>query len=421
MLSALFDSFEKKYKFFFFLIVLIAGFNLFFALGQQPVNDWDESRHGVTAYEMNRSHNYILTTYKFQPDYWNLKPPLGSWLIAMSFKIFGNTRFALRFPSAVMAFLTIILMMIIARKLFDKRVSIMAGFIIVTCFWFIFSHAGRTGDFDSHMALTVTLCIYLLICSETNPIWFSVTGLAAAAGFLLKSFASVQIIGIILCYLIFTKRFRKYQLRYYLLFGLFLIIPVGFWVILRYYQDGLKFFTVMVDADLLKRGFQSIENGHQHPLYFFYLLLWGPFPWSVFLMIWPFFIKKHHVAVTKNNLLWAWLLFPLFFFTVAQTKYYWYINPIYPAMAIFLALIVEAFLLSQYPKKKMIMVLFVAFFILAEARSIYTIFDLKKSYEKEIMTPIDTKTSKLSQSQQFRLEVLKEGIAANIPCHLKKK
>jgi 4-amino-4-deoxy-L-arabinose transferase-like glycosyltransferase len=45
-------SFNKHFKLYCIIIALLAGFNLFFNLGQDAVKDWDEARHGVTAYEM---------------------------------------------------------------------------------------------------------------------------------------------------------------------------------------------------------------------------------------------------------------------------------------------------------------------------------------------------------------------------------
>ena len=59
------------------ILGLFCGINVFFLLGNVPVEAWDEARHGVSAYEMLVSHAWIVNTYRGEVDYWNLKPPLS--------------------------------------------------------------------------------------------------------------------------------------------------------------------------------------------------------------------------------------------------------------------------------------------------------------------------------------------------------
>lgn len=55
------------------------GFLLFTNLGETGISDCDEARHGINAYEMMQSGDYVVTTYRGEPDYWNLKPPLTDY------------------------------------------------------------------------------------------------------------------------------------------------------------------------------------------------------------------------------------------------------------------------------------------------------------------------------------------------------
>src|SRR5258707_2488977 len=81
-------------------VLLLMAFNVFAGLGSVSLNDSDEARYGVAAWEMLQHRSFIVTTYGVQPEYWNLKPPLGYWLMSPSFWIFGPTPFALGLPSA---------------------------------------------------------------------------------------------------------------------------------------------------------------------------------------------------------------------------------------------------------------------------------------------------------------------------------
>src|SRR5436305_14919629 len=82
-------------------VLLLMAVNVFAGLGSVALNDSDEARYGVAAWEMLHNRSFIVTTYAGQPEYWNLKPPLGYWLMALSFWILGPTPFALRLPSAL--------------------------------------------------------------------------------------------------------------------------------------------------------------------------------------------------------------------------------------------------------------------------------------------------------------------------------
>ena len=74
----------------------MALFNIFYGLADFPIFSWDEARHGVSAYEMLKERNFIMNTYKYKVDYWNLKPPLSFWMTMAGYKIAGFNTLGLR-------------------------------------------------------------------------------------------------------------------------------------------------------------------------------------------------------------------------------------------------------------------------------------------------------------------------------------
>lgn len=60
---------EKYYWLFFFVLISIIAFCCFYQLGSAPIEDWDEARHGVNAYEMIKNNNYIANYYNGSLDY----------------------------------------------------------------------------------------------------------------------------------------------------------------------------------------------------------------------------------------------------------------------------------------------------------------------------------------------------------------
>lgn len=411
---------DKRLYLFVWGIILLAIFNLFFLLNSGFINDYDEARHGVGAFEMMKNHNYIKNTYLGATDFWNLKPPLGLWLIVLSYKIFGTNSFALRFPSALSALLCIILSMYMANKMYNKRVAVFSGIILTTALWYLGFHSGRTGDFDSQMALIVALSVFFLFKMKDNPSYIGLVGLTAALGFLLKSFAFVQIFGIVIVFLLWSRRLKDLQFKHYVYFVIAFLVPILIWGYLRYLQDGTVFFNNMLSYDLFKRSLTPLEGHKADPFYMFYTLLWGIFPWSLFLFILPFYWKKHPQnnwkAAFDNKLLMVWLVVPLVMFSLAKTKCFWYINPLYPPLAILLAAILDNFFRYDYPKKKGIMVTFLVFLLLIETRIVLFITGtgFQTSSDQTILYSLESDspnatiyTPGLAQSQVFIIEAVK--------------
>ncbi len=161
---------------------------------------------------------------------------------------------------------------------FLPSVAVLSGFISATSFAVLFDHAGRAGDFDSMLALLVILAVISLYNMENDIRYFYLNGLCISLAFLLKSFASFQMIAITAVYLIVTRKFMKIKLRDYLCFFVILIIPIFLWAIMRFYSDGTTFFQKMFSYDLLQRS-TTVLKGHKHDILFYvYNIMAGTFP-----------------------------------------------------------------------------------------------------------------------------------------------
>ena len=341
---------NKYYTLFFAIIIILSVFNLFYNLNLQYVNDWDEAIYGVAAFEMIKSNIYFVNTYGNKPDYWVSKPPLGLWFIALSFKTFGTSNFSLRFPSALSALFTISLTMIFAKSVFNKQVSLLSGLILATSKPFINLHSGRTGEFDSSLALFIFVFIIFLWLYENkkNILFFYFSGFAISLIFLLKSFTVAFPLFIMLFYLIFEKKYKNISLREYLVFLLVVVIPLLPWIFFRYQYDGFKFFRMMISYDLLTGGTLAIE-GHKGNIFFYFMVLLKRYiPWVVVLCAIPFYRIKFDFRkgirkateldeLYKEKILLSAAIVPFLITLMYQTKLPWYINPAYPPLAIIIS------------------------------------------------------------------------------------
>ena len=78
------ESVERHYNKLALAVLALALFNLTFRLGSEFVSEWDESLYAISAWEMGNTGHFVATTFLGSLDYYNSKPPLNVWLIALS-------------------------------------------------------------------------------------------------------------------------------------------------------------------------------------------------------------------------------------------------------------------------------------------------------------------------------------------------
>ena len=325
-------------------VILIASFNAFFLLSASKIQEWDEARRGVSAYEMLTNGRYIGNTFQGQVDYWSAKPPLGLWLVQFSYRIAGTNRFGLRLPSALSAIVAVIVLIMIARRLYGVKIAWMSGAILATTFPFFLVHSARAGEYDAPVVLLISLQLYLYISDWKPAIRCFGLGLLFGLLFLLKSFVVLVPIGILTADLAWHGRLRDLRAQRLLIGLAAALMVVAPWAAARYQFDGLAFFSRMIDADIFQRGFSSIE-GHQKSPWYYVIRLWKTnTPWMVCLVgsalcLWRMKGFSGRASLEKYSLPMCWALIPIIIASCARTRVEWYINPSYPGLALCIAVV----------------------------------------------------------------------------------
>lgn len=312
-------------------------------MGKFPIYSWDEARHGVNAYEMLRQRNFIVNTYRYKTDYWNLKPPLSYWAIMAGYKIAGFNALGLRLISGICAMLTIIIVAIFVKKNFGNLASLLSMLTLSTSIQFIINHCARTGDADSLFVFLFTAAILSLLLSVKNDKWLYVSGLAFSFAFLTKSWHAGNIAIIMGLYLIFTGKYKRLSYKKWISLCLCMIVPILIWAVVRYQYDGFTFFKNMVAYDLLLRSTVPIEGHVGDESYYAIILCRFYFLWLAILLgmiLFYNFYKNVSFDMFKSEHqsyiigIFLWVIIPFMMFTFAKTKVRWYILPIYPPLSI---------------------------------------------------------------------------------------
>jgi 4-amino-4-deoxy-L-arabinose transferase-like glycosyltransferase len=327
------------------LVLAVMACNVFLGLASSNVNDYDEARYGVTAFEMQQHRTLVLDTYAGQREVWALKPPLGYWLMALSFALVGGSALAMRSPSALCALAAVAVTMGAARRWFDRRLAVLAGAILATTFGFLSNHGARSGDFDAGLTLVLLLVAVQLPGIAESPWGVVPVALVFACGFLLKSYAIAPMVLVAGGYLLWTGTWRRLRLvPCALALGLFALI-VGAWALARWRADGSPDFLLrMFREDVVGRSTSIVDKSTSSPFGYLTGLFDRFAPWPVLMLAgaavalragdpqrpvepaWP-------VRPEITRLLVLWIGIPLVFFSVVRTQHHWYLDPTYPALA----------------------------------------------------------------------------------------
>lgn len=329
----------------FVLGILLLGLLCFYKLGVGELCDWDEARHAVSAYEMIQTGEPIVTTYEYSNDYWNLKPPLSEWLIALGYKVFGCNTVGLRFYSAVSMFLAALAVAAFLRRRYGRVEAVFSLYAFMAVSTLFSYHAARHGDADALFILCYTLSLVCLCEGRRDFRWVYGACLAFSFAFLAKGFHAGTIAVTVLLMLLLLGYFPRMKFRRYALCALCSLGPAGCWALARLWKDGPKFLISMFTYDVVARATGNPEGHAALPIHFFgvilhtnsllYLLAIG-----LLILFGGWYWLRHEgtsrPAFLDSDLFLSVLAVavPFLIFSAAKTKIDWYILPLYPALVL---------------------------------------------------------------------------------------
>jgi 4-amino-4-deoxy-L-arabinose transferase-like glycosyltransferase len=342
-----------NYKNLIILLSLLVAcyFVFFFNLGSTSINRWDESRIAINALEMTLNGNWVVTHFDRQPDLWNTKPPFFIWWVALSMKLFGYNEFALRFPSAIAALATTIIIFYFGKNYFnDLKIGLCSALVLITSTGYVGEHVARTGDYDAMLVLWITiysliLFSYLESINKKN-IYLVIATISLILAVLTKSIAGVLVSPGILIYAAIQKKLKQllFNRQSLLLLGCFLGAIAGYYLIREYLGSG--YIQAVIKNEFTGRYLNVIENNDRPFLFYLKDLRKTFFPWIYilfFCVVITYF--SHNYRVKKFTIFGAvYLSCFLLVISFAQTKLPWYNAPFYPITSLIIGLGISDFL-----------------------------------------------------------------------------
>lgn len=137
------------------LLIITSAILLLSHLGKPDVNIM-EARNFISAREMVQNKEYLLTTLNNEPRY--QKPPLPTWLTALSGSIFGfNSLFFMRLPVAIITIILVFVYFQLCRLMgMTEEISLIYSLVLVTSFYIFFSGRDNQWDMYAHCFMFIS-------------------------------------------------------------------------------------------------------------------------------------------------------------------------------------------------------------------------------------------------------------------------
>lgn len=179
-------DFARKHKtlILLLLILVIGGFFRFWRLKSVPPGLYpDVAINGMDALTTLRTGQFKV----FYPEN-NGREGLFIWLIALSFKTFGVSVWSLKLVSAVVGFLTILGLFLLAKELFDEKIALLSSFFLAVSFWH--TNFSRIGFRAILVPFLMCFGFYCLLRAKKNSgqspyalLFFVLAGICLGLGF----------------------------------------------------------------------------------------------------------------------------------------------------------------------------------------------------------------------------------------------
>lgn len=306
--------------------VALASAILLPLLGHKMLADWDEGIYAEVSREF-LGRSWLIPHWHFHP--WFEKPPLGLWLTAILFRIFGVSEFWARAGSALASVGIVGLIHAFALRVRGILAAWIATVVLLSSFGFL--RAARMGELDALLTLGCIIALWgLHAVAEGRPTGWYGFWIGFAIAVMTKGAASVTL-PLTLIVLLAWSRSGWRNLGLPLLGGLcvfaLLVLP---WHLYMLHVFGRTFLDEYLGLHVITRATTQME-GHTSPWWFYgKVLLAYTSPWW---LLFPFALRWQ----AQRRELREWLIFALVvlgFFTAMATRSPKYIFPAYPALAL---------------------------------------------------------------------------------------
>jgi 4-amino-4-deoxy-L-arabinose transferase-like glycosyltransferase len=303
----------------------------------------DEGRYAEMAREMFATGDWVTT--RLNGIKYFEKPPLQTWMNALSFALFGLGDLQARLWTGLCGLLGVGLTGYAGARVFGQRVGFYAALVLGSSFYWVACSQVNSLDMGLSGMMTVALCALLIAQrDDATPAeqrnWMLVCWAGMALSVLSKGLIGLVLPGGVLFFYTLFARDWKIWTRLHLVKGLllFLLIAAPWFVLVGLRNpEQPHFFFVHEHFD----RFLKTEHHREAAWWvFFALLAIGSVPWVGVLVQSLILGAKREEGAQRFKprlLVLVWVAFIVLFFTKSNSKLPGYIVPVFPGVALLMA------------------------------------------------------------------------------------
>jgi 4-amino-4-deoxy-L-arabinose transferase-like glycosyltransferase len=339
-------------------LLVVFALVLLYVLGARTLVPPDEGRYAEMAREMFASGDWVTT--RLNGIKYFEKPPLQTWMNALSFAAFGVGEWQARLWTGLCGLLGVVVTGIAGRRVFGARVGFYAALVLgSSCYWVAGS---QMNSLDMSLSAMMALALCSLLVAQRDDAgpderrnWMLLCWAGMALAVLSKGLIGLVLPGAVLVLYTLFARDLSIWTRLHLGKGLllFLLIAAPWFVLVALAnpeQPHFFFIHEHFDRFLLK------EHRREAPWWlFFALIAGGSVPW-LGVLAQSLALGARRVADADEArshagrgarfrprlLLLVWVVFITLFFTKSNSKLPGYILPVFPALALLAAVYLDA-------------------------------------------------------------------------------
>lgn len=307
-----------------------------------------EARNFITAREMLTDGNWLLTTMNGEARY--EKPPLPTWLSAISASIFGISTFSMRLP----ALITVILLGIFTNKITflktqNYRLSLLAAVICITSFYVLAIVIEAPWDIYAHTFMLMSIYFGLVFIERKSNNYLPAIALIifGTAGFMSKGpipYYALFLPFFVSLLISYGAQLRKTRLLFYFVLIIVAIGVGSLWYIYVRVQDPHTFETIATKET------SNWSSYNVRPFYYYWSFFTQSGLWTIpalLSLLYPY-IKKRVKHPKFYTFSWLWTILAVVLLSIIPEKKSRYLMPV----LIPLALTISNYILYVVDDKK---------------------------------------------------------------------
>ncbi|MBV7535693.1 glycosyltransferase family 39 protein [Duganella sp. sic0402] len=317
-----------------------------YVLGIRSLVPPDEGRYAEMAREMWASGDWITT--RLNGIKYFEKPPLQTWMNALTFSVFGLGEWQARLWTGLCGLGGVLFTGYAARRVFGARAGFYTAVVLGSSLFWIAS--GQINSLDMGLTGMMSLALGSLLIAQRDDAtpderrnWMLLCWAGMALAVLAKGLIGVVLPGAVLVLYSALSRDLAIWKRLHLAKGLLLFFAIATpWFVLVALRNPEQphFFFI---HEHWERFFLKTHHREGPWYYFLLLLIPGVMPWLGLL---PQALlngarRDAQLRFQPKLLLLVWVLFITCFFSYSSSKLPGYILPVYPALAMLLAIYLE--------------------------------------------------------------------------------